>query len=102
MRDYEKFVADLRRMTTEDGELETDGFNAFSRVSIVARDGRRFVFDADLEHVRRTVERTDADGSFGGADGSLRLFSVHVMEALEMAPDGATRLELREYGVVAT
>ncbi|MFB0834255.1 hypothetical protein ACX8Z9_14560 [Arthrobacter halodurans] len=102
MRDYEKFVSDLRRMTSEDGDLESDGLDALSRVSIVGRDGRRLVFDAGLAKILEAVQRIDSSGLFDSPDGPLRLFSVHLMEALEMAPDGATRLELREYGVVAT
>jgi hypothetical protein len=55
-----------------------------------------------LAEILEAVQRTDSSGLFDSLDGPLRLFSVHIMEALELAPDGATRLELREYGVVAT
>lgn len=102
MRDYEKFVSDLRRITSEDGDLETDGLDALSRVSIVGRDGRRLVFDAGLAQILEAIQRIDSSGLSDSPDGPLRLFSVHLMEALKRAPDGATRLELREYGVVAT
>ncbi|WAP50778.1 hypothetical protein OL239_12260 [Arthrobacter sp. ATA002] len=106
MPDCARFLTQLSAAAAHLGVIESEGGGGAARVSLRSNDGRLFSFDEDAAGIHRAVERIDAGGLWPGEDASsaaikLRLFSVHLDEALETAPGDAHRLSLRSYGVVA-
>ena len=101
----EPFLQQLSAAVASMGLISSDGGG--SAVSLHAYDGRVFCFDTDLAGMRAAVERTDTSGLWPGTDdetpltAKLRLFSVHLYEALETAPADAVHLSFRHYGIVA-
>ncbi|MBJ2122306.1 hypothetical protein I6N91_15085 [Arthrobacter sp. MSA 4-2] len=72
----------------------------------MAPDGRRFVFAQTLAQTHAAVSRIDGEVLADPADsspleGQLRLFSVHVWEALATAPGDAGTLRITSSGVTA-
>ena len=103
----DRFLAQLSAAAAHLGVISCGGGGRTALVTLRTHDGRVFSFDEDLAGIRRAVELTDADGLWSDtADapslaGRLRLFSVHLYEAVETAPAGAHRLSCHSYGVVA-
>ncbi len=105
MPEYADFAARLRDVLVAYGELEVDG-GAGSHPVLLSPDGRRFVFAQTLAQMYRAISRIDGEVLSDPADpspleGQLRLFSVHVMEALDTAPSGAGTLRITSFGVRA-
>ena len=106
MPDYDRFLAALCAAAAHLGTIAAEGGGGSARVRLRTCKGREFVFDEDLAGTYRAVEGISAEGLFSGEEippgaAKLRLFSVHLYEALETAPPGAHRLALHSYGVVA-
>ncbi|TDK26375.1 hypothetical protein E2F48_04015 [Arthrobacter crusticola] len=106
MRDYDHFIAALSDVTTDVARISVEGEGGSAQVIVQAPNGRKLPFDGTLDDVYTAVENTDAEGLYPGEDASsidtkLKLFSVHIYEALETAPDNATLLRLRSFGVKA-
>lgn len=88
------------------GQISAEGLGWSACVSLSTTSGRQFRFEGNLGDLHRAVERTDAEGLWPGEEASslevkLRLFSVHLQEAIATAPEGARRLRFQSYGVVA-
>ncbi len=106
MHDYDHFLAELVAVTADIARISVEGQGGSARVIVHAMDGRQLPFEGTLADLYRAVENTDAEGLYPDEDASsvdtkLKLFSVHVLEALDTAPAGATRLTFRHFGVVA-
>jgi hypothetical protein len=106
MRDYDHFIAALSDVTTDIARIFVEGEGGSAQVIVQAMNGRQLPLDGTLDDVYTAVENTDADGLYSGKDVSsidtkLKLFSVHIYEALETASGSAKRLSLRPSGVKA-
>ena len=106
MPDYDHFLAMLSAVCSHLGRMSAEGSGGTATVTVQAVDGREMVFAGNLSEVYEAVEKTDASGLWPGEDDTsievkLRLFSVHLHEAIETAPYDARSLSLRSYGVVA-
>lgn len=107
VRDYDLFVELLGNALSNDGFLEVPSTEGRANLTFVTGSGRRFTFRASLDEVFDAVEKLDGEILSDAEDcspllGQLRLFSVHVEEAVELASEDAVHLELRSSGVVAT
>lgn len=107
MRDYDYFVRALTAVLSPVGAIEVDGSNGQAKVAFVTPLGRRLTFLASLDELYAAVEQTDGEvlsqpDDPSPLEGKLRLFSVHVEEAIDIANDTAQNLELRRYGVIAS
>ncbi|RJT95240.1 hypothetical protein D6T65_16745 [Arthrobacter frigidicola] len=105
MTEYADFASRLRDVLVGIGTLEVDS-GADSRPALLSPVGRRFVFAQTLAQMHAAVSRIDGEVLSDAADsspleGQLRLFSVHVMEALDTAAGDATTLRITSSGVVA-
>ncbi|CAA9264808.1 MAG: hypothetical protein AVDCRST_MAG83-3199 [uncultured Arthrobacter sp.] len=105
MTEYADFASRLRDVLVGIATLEVDG-GADSRPALLSPDGRRFVFAQTLAQMHAAVSRIDGEVLSDPADsspleGQLRLFSVHIWEALETAAGDAGTLRITYYGVVA-
>jgi acyl transferase domain-containing protein len=103
--EYADFAVRLRDVLEGTGMLEVDG-GARSRPALLSPDGRRFVFAQTLAQMHAAVSRIDGEVLSSPADsspleGQLRLFSVHVWEALEAAAGDAGTLRITASGVAA-
>lgn len=100
------FLDQLSSSMSHLGQISAEGLGWSACVSLSTTSGRQLRFEGNLGDLHRAVERTDAKGLWPGEDSSsldvkLRLFSVHLDEALETAPEGARRLRFLSCGVVA-
>ncbi|WP_120522861.1 hypothetical protein [Arthrobacter celericrescens] len=106
MRDYEEFLSRLRYVLSLDGTIESSGMGGGAQVTFVGLEGRRFEFIQSLGQIYSAVGRLDSEvladpQDISDMQAQLRLFSVHVKEAVETAPDGARFFEVRSSGVWA-
>ncbi|NYD77221.1 hypothetical protein [Arthrobacter cupressi] len=106
MKDYARFISQLKYVLSNDGRVDVEGADGQATVAFTTRDGRRFDFRASLDEIYRLVELNDSEILSRAEDSSpleaqLRLFSVHVWEAVETAADDARFFEVRDFGVVA-
>lgn len=104
--DFDPFLEELSAVTAHLGQISAEGLGWSACVSLSTTSGRQFRFEGNLGDLHRAVERTDAKGLWSGEDSSslevkLRLFSVHLQEAVETAPEGARGLRFLSFGVVA-
>jgi hypothetical protein len=105
-RDYGDFIAQLKYVLSPDGRVEVKGEDGRATVAFVTQAGRRFDFRENVDEIYTLVERSDSEILSSPEDRSplgaqLRLFSVHVGEAVATAADDARFFEVRNYGVVA-
>jgi hypothetical protein len=105
--EYADFTSRLRDVLENLGTLEVEG-GAGSRPALLTPDGRRFVFAQTLAQMHAAVSRIDGEVLSDPADsspleGQLRLFSVHVWEAVETAPATRNTADhlLRRHGRIA-
>ncbi|MFC9352848.1 hypothetical protein [Arthrobacter sp. NPDC057013] len=103
--DLDTFATDLTAGLADVGSAQVSDEGA---LSITARnDGTRsFTFREPLDEIRRRITIDDAawHSMWPGwtlEKASIAMFSVHVQEAIDTAPDSATTLTLVEGGVVA-
>ena len=106
MLDHGQFLNKLNAVCSHLGQITAEGTGSASTVTLDTNDGRTFAFEGHLGDIYHAVDKTDASGLWPGEDATsievkLRLFSVHLYEAIETAPKGARTLELHSYGVVA-
>ena len=101
-----RFLNQLSSAMAPLGEISVEGAGWSARVVLSTTSGRHLRFEGNLGDLHRAVQKTNADGLWPGEDASsldvkLRLFSVHLYEAIATAPEGARRLRFQSYGVVA-
>lgn len=106
MPNYDDFAAQLSVVTEGLGEIMLHGEGESATVVMRVAGSRTLMFEGTLRDLYRAVEATDATGLYSDEEassltGRLKLFSVHLEEALETAPRGARYLEYRSFGLVA-
>ena len=105
MRDYAALYEQLKYRTSDDGLLEVSALDGNARVSYRwSSNGRRYEFQATFDQVIDAVERLNTSDLWPELDrlqASMCLFSVHLYEALDTAPEGAKRLVIDKSGISA-
>ncbi|OUM39955.1 hypothetical protein [Arthrobacter sedimenti] len=106
MHDYRNFVSDLRSVLASAGTLRVIGEGGAASVSLRTDDDREYTFMGSLADIYTAVSRNDPEILSRASDksvmeGQLRLFSVHVEEAIDTASTDAHLLELKSFGIVA-
>lgn len=74
------------------------------RVWLLTPDGREFLFEASLAGILDGISVNDPEIMSHPDDetpfsGQLRLFAIHVQEAIDTSGDGGRLLEFTKYGV---
>lgn len=106
MQDYSEFVRAMRAALTWCGTLRIDEEGPAGQVWLLTLDGLEFSFTAPLAGIFDAVSAIDSEIMADPDDdtsisGQLRLFAIHVQEAVDTSGGGERLLKFTEYGVDA-
>jgi hypothetical protein len=104
MQNYPEFVRALRDALVWCGTLRVDEEVPAGRVWLDTADGREFSFKESLAGISDAVTAYDSDIMSDPDDGmpitgQLRLFAIHVREAIDTSDDGGHVLVFTGWGV---
>lgn len=106
MQNYPEFVSALRAALIWCGTIRVDEEGPTGQVWLFTPDGREFSFKAPLAGILDGISVNDPEIMAHPDDetplsGQLRLFAIHVQEAIDTSGGGERLLEFTQYGIEA-
>lgn len=106
MQNYPELVQAMRAALAWSGTLRISEEGPAGQVRLRTSDGREYAFDAPLAGILEGISANDPEIMAHPDDeialsGQLRLFAIHVQEAIDTSGGGERLLQFTEYGVEA-
>ena len=104
MDNYSEFVSEMRAALVRLGTLRVSEDGPAGEVSLLTGDGREFTFEVPLAGIIERVSVNDLEimahpDNENPLIGQLRLFAIHVEEAIDTWEGGGRLLAFTKYGV---
>jgi hypothetical protein len=104
MHNHSEFISEMRAALVRVGTLRVSEEGPLGEVALLTGDGRNFTFEAPLAGIIEGVSVNDLEIMAHPDDetpliGQLRLFAIHVEEAIDTWEGGVRLLEFTKYGV---